>query len=71
LNYKTDYDEKVADVVCHCINFVSNVRDVVVEAVDGILIQIERRIYWPSLKAYLKPQQKAATVVENPGYTRT
>jgi hypothetical protein len=51
LNGKTDYDEKVAVIVTHSINFVSNVRDIAVEAVDGIIHPNRRKIYWPSLKA--------------------
>jgi hypothetical protein len=35
LNDKTDYDERVAFIVSHYINFVSNVRNVAFEAVDG------------------------------------
>lgn len=35
LNHKTDYDQKVAVIISHYINFVSNVRDVAFEPVDG------------------------------------
>jgi dihydrofolate reductase len=35
LNGKTDYDEKVAVIVTHSINIVSNVRDIAVEASIG------------------------------------
>jgi hypothetical protein len=35
LNGKTDYDEKVAVIVTDSINFVSNVRDIAVEASMG------------------------------------
>ena len=35
LNHKTDYYQKVAVIISHYINFVSNALDVAFEVVDG------------------------------------
>ena len=61
---------KAAVIVTHSINFVSNVGDIAVEAVDGIIHPNRRKIYWPSLKAS-KTKAKGAAEVENREYIRT
>jgi acylphosphatase len=60
LNDKTDYDEKVADVVCHCINFVSNVRDVAVEAVYATTDPNRKKDLLAKLESISKTKAKSS-----------
>ncbi|MGC2383602.1 MAG: hypothetical protein WA631_10900, partial [Nitrososphaeraceae archaeon] len=43
LSDKTDYDEKVANIVSDYIGFVSSVKRLAVEAIDGIVDENKKR----------------------------
>jgi len=58
LNDKTYYDERVADTVSHYLNFVSNVRDVAVEAVNGITDPNRKKDLLAKLKSVSKTKAK-------------
>jgi NTE family protein len=60
LNDKTDYDEKVADIVSDYIKFVSNVRDVAVEAIDGLSDANKKKDLLAKLESISKTNAKSS-----------
>jgi hypothetical protein len=60
LNDKTDYDKKVADIVSDYIKFVSNVRDVAVEAIDGLSDANKKKDLLAKLESISKTKAKSS-----------
>jgi NTE family protein len=57
---KTDYDEKVADIVSDYIGFVSNVKGLAVEAIDGIVDEKKKKNLQTKLESVYKTEAKSS-----------
>jgi NTE family protein len=60
LNDKTDYDEKVANIVSDYVKFVSKMRDLAVEAVGGIVDTNKKKMLQTKLESILKTNAKSS-----------
>ena len=66
LSDKTAYDEKVADIVSDYINFVSELRDLANEAIDGIGNANKKKDLQTRLETILKTEAKSSHRSEDP-----